>query len=190
MNIACDLDGVLISFNDGFAKVLRNINPQVVCDTFDPSFPPIWAWPQSYGYSAADESAAWNEAKFSGLFWRSLFPYASAWKDLEYLDSLRSSNDIYFVTSRPGPTAKVETEDWLAGHGYPKPTVIISNSQRKKDFCYAAEIDVLVEDKPETLLDLPLTVKSVLIQRPYNAGYWGYFNVTASTVREGLSNVM
>jgi uncharacterized HAD superfamily protein len=190
MVIACDIDGVVCDFNTGFAKVLKRINPQVKLDYLDPNFPTCWQWPQFYGYSNADEQMAWAEAKNSGVFWQSLFPYPTAWKDLEFLQSRRYFHDIYFVTSRPGRSAKQETEEWLKGHGFPSPTVVISSAHLKHKFCDAVGADVMIEDKPETLLDLNHHTQTMLIKRPYNVGYWDYFNKTGESVREVLDHVV
>lgn len=189
MKILCDVDGVLADFNSGFARLLKRINPGVILDTTVSTFPDCWEWPQRYGYSKEDESRAWAEVKHSGVFWKLLFPFPNGYADVEHLNILQKTHDIYFVTSRPGPTAKRETEEWLQGRGFNNPTVIICDSHSKADFVQAVGVDIVVEDRPETLLNCSLDVQKILVRRPWNVGYWNYFNATADSVREGLHDV-
>lgn len=186
--IACDLDGVLVDFNSGFAKLLNKINPTVKVDIFDSAFPVVWGWPKHYGYSPEDEDKAWTEVKNSGMFWRSLYPYATAWDDLEFLQNQSRKHDIYFVTTRPGKSAKDESEQWLAGHGFKLPTVVISGD--KAEFCKSVKADIIIDDKPENLYEQPFNVKTALFRRPYNAHVEGVFNLDVATVREALRDVV
>ena len=186
--IAVDLDGVLIDFNSGFAKVLKQVAPTVKLDVFDPRFPAVWGWPAHYGYTGDDEEKAWREVIHSSLFWKALFPYATAIADLEYLNQLQSKHDIYFVTTRPGDTAKQQSEAWLRGNGVDNPTVVICGA--KAAFCTAVHADIIIDDKPENLLNQSYKVQTALFKRPYNEGYWDYFNKTVSTVREALADVV
>lgn len=188
MKILVDLDGVVADFNSAFARLLKRINPSIILDATAPDFPDCWNWPERYGYSKEDESKAWAEVKHSGVFWRSLFPYPNGYADVEHLNILQRTHEIYFVTSRPGVTAKRESEEWLRGMGFNGPTVIICDSHSKADFVQAVKIDMVIEDKPETLLDCNNT-HTVLVRRPYNKGYWGYFNDTVDSVREAVRDV-
>jgi hypothetical protein len=192
MRLIIDLDGVLVDFNTGFAKLLHKINPQVKMDYMDSVFPACWGWPHYYGYSVEDERRAWQEVTTNGVFWGALFPYETAYKDLVLLYELQNKkNEIYFVTSRPGITAKKQTEEWLYGHGFPGATVIICESNRKAQLAAAIQADVMVEDRPETLMDLPLTTKARMICRPYNISYVNYFGGKAfKSVREALDGIV
>lgn len=186
--IACDLDGCLVDFNSGFAKLLRSINPTVKLDPFDTLFPSVWDWPSHYGYSADDEIKAWTEVRNSGVFWRGLFPYATAWEDLELLNSKRDAWDIYFLTTRPGKTAKMESEAWLAQHGFKNPTVVISGD--KQLFCEAVTASMIIDDRIDNLMNQSGAVKTALFKRPYNEGYRGIFNMDVSSLREALKDVV
>lgn len=186
--IVCDLDGCLVDFNDGFAKLLRKINPSVKVDTLAPTFPPVWEWPQHYGYGELDIKKAWIEAENSGSFWSTLHPYTTAYADLDCLNGLRSRHDIYFVTNRPGPTAKQESEAWLGLHGYTGATVVVSG--RKGEFCEAVGASLIIDDMPGNLLTQWSEVQKALFKRPYNKTYWNYFTKTVETVREALDGVI
>jgi len=127
------------------------------------------------------------EVRHDGLFWRSLFPYATAYADLELLQKLEPKHDLYFCTSRPGATTKQQSEVWLRAQGMQNPTVVVSNN--KTAFCAAIRADIIIDDLPENLLAQHLTVKQVLFRRPYNRGYHGYFSATVDSIREALSDV-
>lgn len=180
---------MICDFNGGLARLLKRINPGVIVDTTASSFPDCWGWPTRYGYSKDDESRAWAEVRHSGLFWKSLFPLPNGYADLEHLNFMQKQHDIYFVTSRPGATAKRETEEWLRGHGYDNPTVVICDSTLKAKFVEAVGIQMVIEDKPETLLKMPFGVRTALVKQPWNKGYWGYFNATVESVREAVQHV-
>lgn len=187
LSIACDLDGCLVDFNTGFAKLLKKINPTVKVDIFDASFPVTWGWPKHYGYTAEDQKKAWTEVENSGLFWRSLHPYATAWDDLEFLQNQSRKHDIYFVTSRPGKTAKDESEQWLVGHGFKLPTVIISHD--KQAFCAAVKANIIIDDKPDNLFGHN-DVKTALFRRPYNDDFTTAFSMNVNSFREALKDVV
>lgn len=186
--IVCDLDGCLVDFNSGFARLLKKINPTVKLDYFDSAFPAVWGWPKHYGYSAEDESKAWNEVCNSGLFWRSLHPYATAWDDLEFLQNISRKHDVYFVTTRPGDTAKDESQQWLIGHGFKLPTVIISSD--KQAFCAAVKANIIIDDKPDNLFGQPHFTKTALFRRPYNDEYDTAFSMNVNSYREALRDVV
>lgn len=185
--IVADIDGCICDFNTGFAKLLKKVNPVPKVDIFDSGFPAIWGWPKHYGYSSEDEDKAWTEVKNSGMFWRSLYPYVTAWDDLEFLQSLSKKHDIYFVTTRPGNTAKDESEQWLIGHGFKRPTVIISYD--KPLFCAAVKANIIIDDKPDNMREAN-GVETMLFCRPYNVAEQGSFSRNVNSYREALKDVM
>lgn len=185
--IVADIDGCLCDFGGGFAKLLKKINPTVKLDPFDAGFPSIWGWPKAYGYTAEDEQKAWTEVCNSGMFWRSLHPYATAWDDLEFLQNNSRKHDIYFVTTRPGATAKDESEQWLVGHGFKLPTVIISHD--KQAFCASVKANIIIDDKPDNLFGHN-DVKTALFCRPYNKDFREAFTMNVNSYREALKDVV
>ena len=187
MAIICvDLDGVVCDFNSAYTKLLMKINPTIKVDYLAADFPTEWDWDKAIGFTYADREAAWTEIKHSGLFWRSLFPYPTAWEDLSTLYDLRKQHDIYFVTARPGLTAKQESEEWLRGHGFPGATVIIAIE--KELIVNAVKADCIIDDNPKNLL-YQTNTKTILFKRPYNKLYWNSFNQTVTTVREALDGL-
>lgn len=163
-----------------------SIQPQTKVDIYDPSWPSDWDWPEQTGYTPDTVGRAWTEVCNSGVFWRSLFPYPTAWEDLKFLSKLRDKHDIYFVTTRPGKTAKAESEVWLEAHGFLKPTVIIA--QDKQKFCAAVDIDIIVEDKPANLFGHDETIFPILFKRTWNSKYWNTFK-SVDSIREALNGL-
>lgn len=188
MNLAIDIDGCLADFNTGYLKLLRRIRPGIKVDEFALNFPPTWQWPEYYGYTADEEKAAWAEIEASDNFWKNLHPYPTAYGDLEHLYKLSRKHDVYFLTHRRGRDAKWQTEQWLESQGFDRPTVVLSG--KKGEFCEAAAIDVIIDDKPGNLMTQWHDLKTVLFKRPYNMNYWTYFSRAADTIREGLDGLV
>jgi len=82
-----------------------------------------------------------------------------------------NKDDVYFITSRPGIDAKIQTEDWLYNAGYPHATVLISSA---KGLCaQALKLDVYIDDRWENCVDVATTslkTKVFLLDRPWNRG--------------------
>lgn len=187
MRIAVDVCHVLADFSHSFAKLMNSIQSRPV-DIYDPSFPVCWQWFEHYGWSDETIQKAWTEVKFSGSFWKFLHPLPNAYEDLKFLNAIQKYHDIYFVTNRPGPTAKQETEEWIAGRGYLNPTVVISG--KKELFCQAADIDIIIDDSVDNLLKIKSGTKTILFKQPHNKAHWGYFGGTVNTIREALCSVV
>lgn len=174
MRIGVDVDGVLASFNDGFARRLiatsgRNLMPP------EPYEITVWSWPQYYGYTSAEESAAWEAVKAQDDFWLSLTPYPQTADTLATLAwaSATGIHDIYFITSRPGYKAKQQTERWLRHCGFgAHPTVLISSM---KGLCARAlMLDTYIDDNIANVEDVCLTARGcrVFLQtQPWNRTY-------------------
>ena len=79
--------------------------------------------------------------------------------------------EVFFVTSRPGLRAKLQTERWLLyTMDFACPTVIVS---RQKGLVAAAlGIDLIVDDKPENVREVMLAAGSIgaLFDQPWNQG--------------------
>lgn len=188
MNLAIDIDGVLADFNTSFGKLLMKIQPELKIDIYSSAYPAVWDYPKHYGFSAETINAAWTEVKNSGLFWRSLFPYMTAHKDIWELSKARWVHDIYFVTTRPGKTAKAETEEWLRANGFENATVVICYD--KPILCEAMKIDLIVDDKPENLWMEYGGCRRALFKRPYNKEHWSDTSLMlVDSVREALNAI-
>lgn len=75
--------------------------------------------------------------------------------------------EVIFLTRRPhakGATAQTQTQRWLAGHGFPLPSVYVVSGSRGK-IASALGLDVVIDDRIENCLDVAIdsTSESVLI---------------------------
>jgi 5' nucleotidase, deoxy (Pyrimidine), cytosolic type C protein (NT5C) len=151
MNIGFDLDGCLVNFTDSYATILTRLTG-IQFPRNSSEWPTVWYWDRAAGVSKEAEGAAWAEIT-SGrtLFWQHLEPLPRSRETLFWLDELRSQgHNIYFITTRPGVLAKLQTERWLNAFGFTNPTVLIArNEAAKGQMAQALGLDVFVDDKPE-----------------------------------------
>jgi len=168
MRIGVDVDGVLADFNSSYIDKMIEVAGR---DLFPPRpFEiPTWAYPEHYGYTQGEVSAAWKSIKQSDHFWFNLEPYADTEAFLEELCGFDVDHDIYFVTSRVGEIVKAQTEYWLMKHGFAVPTVLISSE--KGEICHALQIDYYLDDRTEncqSVADLSPNTHGFMLSRPWN----------------------
>jgi hypothetical protein len=77
--------------------------------------------------------------------------------------------EVIFVTQRPpsaGDTCQVQTQRWLAKHGFALPSVFVLRGSRGK-LAAALDLDVVVDDRPENCLDVVVDsgAKAILVWR-------------------------
>lgn len=181
MRIGVDVDGVLADFNSSFINL-------VIAETGVDLFPkrpfdiPTWNYPEYYGYTAQQTSDVWEKIKRDPYFWSLLPGYPLTRASLEYLNWRQSEcrDDVYFITARPGQTAKQQTEFWLRESGAVNPTVLISD---KKGACAVAlELNCYIDDRLENANDVAREgVRTFLMDRPWNKTPglgWGIQRVT------------
>lgn len=185
MIIVQDVDGVLASFESGFVKILRTIEPSIKIDEYAQGFPAVWDWPEHAGYSKDTISRAWREVTASENFWATLNPMTNAYLDVQQLRKAHQlGHYIYFCTTRPGVLAKHQTERWLEMLHFENPTVVVCGE--KGLFCQSVKADLIIDDKPENLMAC-LPTKRALFRHEYNREHWNTFDMTVNTVREALA---
>jgi 5'(3')-deoxyribonucleotidase len=169
MIIGVDIDGVLASFNEGFIQRVVDVTGR---DLFPPRpFDiPCWDYPAHYGYTPEETANVWDSVTSDSKFWQNLPAYPDTLVSLTLLSNAAiAGHDVYFITSRPGIQAKLQTERWLKRHGYlPTPTVLISSAKGK---CAAAlQLDKYIDDKWENALDVASVTGAevYLLNRPWN----------------------
>lgn len=164
--IGIDMDGVLADFNESFIR-------RVVQVTGEDKFPPrpfdipCWQYPRHFGYSEKQESKVWEGIAADHFFWRNLKDMPGA---REFLLSLRDvrRHDYYFITSRPGKTAKRQSEEWLIAREVERPTVIVSS--QKGLCCKALGVNLYIDDYEKNCADVRAlgSTQTFMLAQPWN----------------------
>lgn len=165
--IAFDLDGCLADFASAYESII--IEEAGGEDLFPKgTLPPVWDWPQHYGYSDAVVEAAWHKIRSSNTFWQYLAPLAG----MQWARSVNPHNhDIYYITDRSGVLPKQQTEQWLGIQGARRPTVLIAAD--KAPIVGALKLDCVIDDKLEHAVNINMhcpETRVYLLNRPYNQG--------------------
>lgn len=177
MRIGFDLDGVLVNFIEAYQRLV--IETAHGLDLFQPGDnldPPCWNWPEYRGYSADTMKRVWATITASRSFWYSLKPLADCSTLGLCIQSLEHEHDIYYITSRPGPYAKRQTEAWLRRHlPYPfadvNPTVLIASD--KGAAAAALRLDAYIDDNLDnvkSVLAQSGKTRTYLLNKRYNQG--------------------
>lgn len=171
-----DVDGCLADFNTAFGRLMEQVSYDQVTVPRTP--PTKWNWIEDYHKDVVND--AWKYVKTSGVFWRDLMSLPGTDWMLERLNDLsKAGHCVYFVTSRPGHRAKIQTEEWLEAYGAVRPTVLISHD--KGHTARGLHAHMFVDDKPENHLDVlrqcGSSCRCVLLDQPWNQD-WNHPYVT------------
>lgn len=165
MKIGLDIDGVLAKFDQPFARLLTELTGKP-CDVVDPD---CWEWPRKYGFSDAEESAAWTWISAHPEWWGSLPAYADAKAPYDFHSG--EDHEFFFITARTGKKGvRRITEEWLQEKlGIRFPCTLLT--KEKGLVCHALGIDVFVDDKPVNCTQIKFfspKTRVYLRQRPHN----------------------
>jgi uncharacterized HAD superfamily protein len=156
MRIGFDIDGVLVDFYTGYENMTRKVTGR---DLFpkrgegdNSPYPPVWDWPEHYGYSKSEMRRVWTHIKNDESFWKDLQPLPDFQLVRRLVQKKPAALDLYFITARPGATVKHQTEWWMWGQAGLPTTILIS--EHKGYIARALKLDVLVDDKPENISDV------------------------------------
>jgi len=155
MRIGFDVDGVLANFFVPYQNLTLAVDGRNLFQPGDDTNPPTWNWPELRGYSKDVMSEVWRLITASKSFWYNQPPLPGADTLALLIADLEHNHDVYYVTARPGATAKRQTEAWLARHiGYNdiRPTVLISSN--KGYIAKALKLDVYVDDRLDNIVDV------------------------------------
>lgn len=173
MILGIDIDGIVASFEHGYAPLLTQVSGIQFPNLGKPDWPTTWFWEREAGVTKEQESKVWNECIIpSTTFWESLPPHLGALDFIGALGDLNYDHDVYFVTNRIGQHVKYQTENWLMRHGWIEdetPTVIISGD--KGAVCKALKITHYIDDKIENCQDVVIQspkTQCFMLARPYN----------------------
>jgi hypothetical protein len=128
---------------------------------------------------AQDETAATQSLELTGWqqqrLWQRVRSIENFWESLHETElgivarfaALASARrwEVLFITKRPataGDCAQVQSQRWLARHGFDLPSVYVVNGSRGR-IAAALDLDVIIDDTPENCLDIATESDAVVI---------------------------
>ena len=185
IKIGLDLDGVLCDFNTSFLRLLQEIHGgQLGPSVADGQryMPDRWNWCPALGFSRAEIDAAWHHVQApSTAFWEQLEPLYPHDAMCELIDrlaifqynkrSVAEPFEVYFLTSRPGPTARLQSLKWLYRYTARNLTVLITS--RKGHVAHGLGLDLVIDDHVENVLSVlrESETHATLFEQPYSANH-------------------
>lgn len=168
--IGLDCDGVICDFYTGYEQAIINVTGRDLFPKRAPGvYPPVWDWPQLYGYSDTELGPVWEVICDDPNFWADLGRLSDWYPTWDLLND--NHHDIYFITARPSITAMDQTYRWLADQIDDDHSGRVLISPHKGICADALKLDVYVDDRLENIVDVekmsPQT-HAYLIDRPYN----------------------
>ena len=163
LRVAFDLDGVLANFSGAYERIADELFPGWRSKTAAPASAVSAEGPPSreLGKEAVGRLSrrrrrdVWNRLRSTHDFWLTLDPI-----DPEAIPRLQERAlhlgwETFFITQRPatvGSTVQLQTQRWLAEHGFALPTVIVHMGSRGR-LAAALELDILVDDTVQHCVD-------------------------------------
>lgn len=189
MKLGLDVDGVFADFNSCYQELLIEMSGR---DLFGPNYiPTTWYYPQTVGYTQVEEDKVWAFIEQSPAFWQLLPAYPEAYQALN--DCLGIADEVYFITSRPGRTAKAQTEYWLRWLSpmivHPATVLIVSNLESKGFIARGLQLDAFLDDRWENCQSVVLTspgTRVCLLNRPWNQGVTNDYIHRVTRIQEVL----
>ncbi len=179
MRIAFDLDGVLADLEsvlgEAALRLFGNVEPPPAPAVPDP---PPSDDPNAIAQTASGELAPDDEPVpplvhqltlgQQRRLWRNVLETDNFWETLNETEdgiiarlavlALERRWEVIFVTQRPtsaGDTCQLQSQRWLARHGFVHPSVFVIRGSRGK-VAAALDLDVVVDDRPDNCLDVVL----------------------------------
>jgi hypothetical protein len=170
MRIAFDVDGVLADLHRSFSEAGRNLFPNLepASSVGEPSVAPAEdlegtpGTPARPHLSRRQVDAVWRQVLAVPAFWETLQETEAG--VVGRLAQIADAHgwEVIFLTSRPecsGPTVQRQTQRWLERHGFPLPSVYVVDAPRGR-IADALALDVVVDDRPQTCLDIAIESKA------------------------------
>ena len=186
MIIQFDVDGILAEFMGHANKIARKFDPNTpVVDTHTTT-----DWDNWEGWSQETIDHVWAKVKDPKELFFYTMPSLLKRDEWTTMRRLVRNNDVYFVTSRPGVTAKSQTEAWLYDRLECPGTVIITAD--KAGFAKLLKPDWAVEDNGINASRIARYIgveRSCLIDRKYNQMFHPLSFTRLKTMKEFLARV-
>jgi hypothetical protein len=175
LRIAFDLDGVFADMDAELQRQAESLFGRLEPSAHDPAATPTPdaavpsvddavddaapdQSPSPFGFALTRRQASrlWRHVESIEDFWLSL-------KEIEPGTIARLAGiaedrrwEVIFLTKRPpsaGATAQVQSQRWLASHGFTLPSVFVVQGSRGR-IAAALGLDVVVDDRPENCVDV------------------------------------
>lgn len=187
VKLQIDVDGVLADFPLGASKLGQFLDAAV--DIVDVHGIGTWQFMEEWGHKVKTE--VWTQIKTLPLFFYGLSSLLTReeWVGLRNI-IMERSNEVYFVTSRPGKTAKWQTEAWLYDRLEVSPTVIIASD--KGGFARLVKPDWSIEDNAVNAFEIGQVIgpnRSCIIDRLYNRDLHPMSATRVKTFKEFLEKI-
>lgn len=168
LRIGLDLDGVVAQFNESYRRLLHQLEPEV---PINPAPPLTWSYEVTQdGFDRRTVDRAWTHIRARpALFWGSLPAYPGA---VEFAWGLTHLGSVSVVTARPGndeAAVRDTSAEWVRHTLGIRAPVHLAATVPKAQICRELELDVLIDDCPENVADLPAHTRGLLLDRPWNA---------------------
>jgi hypothetical protein len=170
MRLAFDLDGVLADFH---GTLVREANARF--PNTDSTTAAATASPAARGVDIdgdADSEDFPLPPRQQEQLWEALAAVPNFWETLSEIEpgvigrlaalARERRWEVIFLTSRPdtaGDSIQVQTQRWLQQRGFPLPSVFVVCRDRGK-IAMALDLDVVVDDRPKSCLDVALESKA------------------------------
>lgn len=125
--------------------------------TDDEPVPPLF-----HQLTNAQQRRLWRRVLETENFWETLDPTEPGVVGRLAMLALERRWEVLFITQRPasaGDTCQLQTQRWLARHGFAMPSVYVIRGSRGK-VAAAFDLEVVVDDRPENCLDVVLESKA------------------------------
>ncbi len=172
MRIGVDIDGVLADLNRAYIRLIEQ-ETGIILPPVSDSYPDCWHYAEKF-VPEPELNRVWEFIKDpANHFWAKLAPLPGAPAAVGVL--ARSPHDVYYITNRPGKTAKMQTEIWLKGLGMAMPTVLLSN--QKGPVAVGLALDIFIDDRLDNCFDVLMATrqwhskqatKVYVVDAPYN----------------------
>ena len=162
--IVLDIDGCLANFNLAYGDLFVKVSGE---DRFYPgwrvdlqsdnsNFPTVWAWEDAAGYPKAIVNEVWQNhiLQEGSKFWQTLEPLPGARETLSMLNHRQKKfgDQVWFVSTRMGHRAHIQTLEWLYNHGMDYPCLFFAAD--KVPYLRQLGANFFVDDRPETVWEM------------------------------------
>lgn len=178
--LGLDVDGVLADFTTHFLALLAELTGRTVPADYVQT-----TWSKWGDYRASEVSLAWQHTASRPFWWTEHRPLdtpdMTVRQFLAPLWMYKHKLDVTFITTRPAPTARMQTIHWLTRQGMINPQVLVARSGTDKgELAAMLGLDLMVDDYWVNLQAVNAAAgycgtQTVLYRQPYNVDYASAF---------------